>query len=110
MMTYDLEQRAINLVDATGRANNNGLPDLALKLSMQAEKILNPTQDVSGGVSVTISAEIDPSQVAFEAWAAGQGLNIEKHRGDYVASGTRERWWCWQASAETHAAIQDEAK
>lgn len=110
MMTYDLEQRAINLVDAAGRANNNGLPDLALKLSMQAEKILSPMQDVSGGVSVTIPAEIDTSQVAFEAWAAGQGLNIEKYRGAYVSSGTSERWWCWQASAETHSAMQDEAK
>jgi hypothetical protein len=110
MMTYDLEQRAINLVDAAGRANSNGLPDLALKLSMQAEKILSPMQHVSGGVSVTIPAETDPSQVAFEAYAAGRGLNIEKHHGDYVSSGTRERWWYWQASAETHAAIQDEAK
>lgn len=110
MLSIENQNRAIELSDAAGRAINNGLQGLADKLIAEAEKILSPMQGVSGGVSVTISAEIDPSQVAFEAWAAGQVLNIEKYRGAYVSSGTSERWWCWQASAETHSAIQDEAK
>lgn len=108
-MNYEDERRAIELSDAAGRARTNGLYGLADQLTAQAEKILNPAQAVQDSVSATIPAELDPSQVAFDAWAAGQGLNIEKHRGDYVSSGTRERWWCWQASAETHAAIQAES-
>ncbi len=109
-MTHEDELRAINLADAAGRAITSGLLGLAEKLTAEAERLLSPMQEGSDVVSATIPAEPDPSQVAFDAWAAGQGLNIEKHRGDYVSSGTRERWWCWQASAETHAAIQDEAK
>ncbi|MCP2076406.1 UNVERIFIED_ORG: hypothetical protein J2Y77_005842 [Pseudomonas lini] len=42
------------------------------------------------------------SQQEFETWASGRGLNTAKaHQSDeYQSKGTRELWWCWQASRE----------
>lgn len=110
-MNYEDERRAIELTDAAGRAMSNGMLDLAEQLSLQAKKLFGAGDEASSrSVSVTVSAEINPSQVAFDAWAKGQGLNVEQHRGEYVSSGTRERWWCWQAACETQAAIQVDPK
>ncbi|NMY20815.1 hypothetical protein [Pseudomonas sp. WS 5410] len=106
-MNYEDERRAIELTDAAGRALNNGMPELAEQLSKQAKNLFRAGDEASSSsISVTVAAEINPSQVAFDAWAKGQGLNVEQHRGEYVSSGTRERWWCWQAACETQSAIQ----
>lgn len=45
---------------------------------------------------------MEKSQQDFEAWASDRRLNIEKlyQSADYQSKGTRELWWCWQASRE----------
>lgn len=80
MLTEDNERRAIELTDAAGRANNNSLPELALKLSKQAEKLLGGGQ-------------------TFEEWAqeAG-GFNLETYQGQYVSKTTQVFQDCWNAS------------
>jgi len=80
MLTEDNERRAIELTDAAGRAHNNSLPELALKLSKQAEKLLGGGQ-------------------TFEEWAqeAG-GFNLETYQGQYVSKTTQVFQDCWNAS------------
>lgn len=41
MLYENDELRAINLADAAGRANSNSLPELANKLSQQAERLMD---------------------------------------------------------------------
>ncbi|NUT87158.1 hypothetical protein HNO91_12045 [Pseudomonas corrugata] len=65
-----------------------------------------PIQPIDG-ISITLPAETDPSQIAFEAWAVARGLNIEKihQSNEYQSKSSRELWWCWQASREVHGAM-----
>ena len=79
-MSYEDERRAIDLTDAAGRANNNGLTELAGKLSKQAEKLLSgPGQN-------------------FEEWIKPRGYNLEQYQGAYVSKITQELYDCWLAA------------
>lgn len=90
-MTHEDEQRAIALTDAAGRASNNGLPDLALKLSQQAEKLLGDTKGQS-----------------FQDYGADRGLNMERllpsgrtvngEHQHYSSKHTQELFDCWLAA------------
>lgn len=80
-MNYEDERRAIELTDAAGRAINNALPDLAAKLSKQADKLL--------------SADAGP---AFEDWVAIRNYNIERFNGAFVSKMTQELYECWLAA------------
>lgn len=80
-MNYEDERRATELTDAAGRANNNGLPDLADKLSKQADKLFG--------------AGTGPS---FEEWIEPRNYNLEKYEGAYVSKMTQELYDCWLAA------------
>lgn len=80
-MTYDQEQRAINLADAAGRASHNGLHGLADRLTAEAENLLR--------------AGAGPS---FEDWIAPRNYNLERYEGAYVSKITEELHVCWVAA------------
>lgn len=77
-MNYEDERRAIDLTDAAGRANNNGLPDLALKLSQQAEKLLR-----------------DGEGQSFEDWCAPRQYSLERYEGEFISKMTQELHDLW---------------
>lgn len=85
-MTYDQEQRAINLADAAGRAVNNGQTVLADLLAAEAEKLLRPVEGQS-----------------FQDFGTGRGLNMERLSGQdpacqFASKHTQELFDCWLAA------------
>ena len=90
-MNYDDERRAIELSDAAGRANNNGLHGLADKLTAEAEKLLSDGQGQS-----------------FQDFGASRGLNMEKllpsgcttngEHQHFASKHTQELFDCWLAA------------
>ena len=80
-MDNGTHMRIINLSDAAARAMVAGNHGLADKLTLEAEKLLNP---ITGQT--------------FEEWAGARNLNTEQYQDQYVSKHTAELAECWQAA------------
>lgn len=93
-MKHEDEQRVIDLADAAGRAMNNGLMSLAVKLTVEAEKLLAPAVAIG--------------DTSFQEYGASRGLNMERllpsgrtvngEHQHFSSKHTQELFDCWLAS------------
>lgn len=90
-MSYDQEQRAINLADAAGRCATNGLHDLAEKMTAEAEKLLQ----ASNGQSFLGYGESRGLNMDL-LLPSGRTANGEHQR--YASKHTQELFDCWLAA------------